>query len=491
MDITNCLPSPPQVLRLAMSLLNSSVLAPHRPVAEPHPSPVDFDIHINAETGFFPPRPLPRLPATFEIWEAALEEATSSLCLGDNDWDASKTKAGERWRADIASVSTESARAKNLGLTIEQWPVISTQSLQSNLRLQQRAHMVLAWLVHFYVHSMAPSEEVESILIPRALALPLVEVSRALNTAPVLTFADTVLWNWDLVDPSRPVTIENMRFRNLFSGTDDERNFYTTSARAELAGVEMLRIFNDYNNLPNVTDRVSITKIARDLAKLTTVIQEISSIIQSVRDVVDPHVFYWEVRPWFEGSQAKGPDEPGWIYEGVPNTHTLDLSGPSAGQSSVMHALDIFLDIDHKLKDRRYPTPSQDNKKADLGFMERMRLYMPGKHRDYLSYLSSTSRPIRDLARQTPALREPYDNAVMALKKLRDMHIRVACLYIVSMSRSAPPVGSGCPVSTMMAKLEKEKAEGKGPARGTGGNELSILLKAGRDATRRALLKDN
>jgi len=62
----------------------------------------------------------------------------------------------------------------------------------------------------------------------------------------------------------------------------------------------------------------------------------------------------------------------------VGDSDTLDLSGPSAGQSSVMHALDIFLDIDHKLKDRRSPAPSANNKKADLGFMERMRLYMPG-----------------------------------------------------------------------------------------------------------------
>jgi len=222
-----------------------------------------------------------------------------------------------------------------------------------------------------------------------------------------------------------------------------------------------------------------------------SVIEELNSIIQSVRNVVDPHIFYWEIRPWFEGSQSKGPTEPGWVYEGVADSDALDLSGPSAGQSSVMHALDIFLDIDHKLKDRRSPAPSLNNKRADLGFMERMRRYMPGKHREYLAHLAGTSRPIRDLALQTPALREPYDTAVMALKRLRDLHIRIACLYIVTMSRSTPPVGSGCPVSAMMAKLEKERASGKGPSRGTGGNELAILLKAGRDATRRAVLKNN
>ena len=351
--------------------------------------------------------------------------------------------------------------------------------------------MVLAWLVNFYVHSIPPSDIGELIYIPRSLAVPLVDISKILKIAPVLTFADTVLWNWDLVNPHLPVSIENMRFVNLFSGTEDERNFYTTSARAEFAGVEMLRIINDYANLPNVTDRASISTIARDLGKLKNVIEGIDTIIQAVRDVVDPHVFYWEIRPWYEGSQAKGPTEPRWIYEGVPDSDKLDLSGPSAGQSSVMHALDIFLDIDHKLRERRSPAPSPANKKANTGFMERMRLYMPGKHRDYLNHLASTSRPIRQLAKETRELREPYDAAVMALKKLRDMHMRIATLYIVSMSRSSPPVGCGCPVAAMMAKQEKEAAEGKGPARGTGGNELSALLKAGRDATRRAVLKDN
>jgi indoleamine 2,3-dioxygenase len=95
-----------------MSLLNASVLGPRCSVTDTRPSPTIFDVHINEDTGFFPPRPLPRLPATFQIWETALQEATQSLVLGDNDWDASKTRAGERWRTGIASVSTRFYRKK-------------------------------------------------------------------------------------------------------------------------------------------------------------------------------------------------------------------------------------------------------------------------------------------------------------------------------------------------------------------------------------------
>ena len=137
--------------------------------------------------------------------------------------------------------------------------------------------------------------------------------------------------------------------------------------------------------------------------------------------------------------------------------------------------------------------------------MTRMRKYMPGSHQAFLALIDRSSSPspayslpssVRDLAAQYPAqLHEPYNAAVMALKRFRDIHIRIACLYIVTQSRKAAGQGaaaaagagaasvtmmpSACP---MMAKKDRE------PIRGTGGNELASLLKACRDATTRALL---
>ncbi|KAJ7633000.1 Indoleamine 2,3-dioxygenase [Roridomyces roridus] len=473
MNVVDLLPSPHQYFTLAVELLQSTIANNRRSLSKRR-TPLDFDVDIN--TGFFPPQPLANLPPAYAAWELALSEASEKLSLGEDDSEdaLAKRASGEQWRSEILS-----------------WPVIDTEALHSNLRFLQRAHLVLAWLVHYFVHSAPPSNDDAPFVVPKSLAVPLVAVSRQLGIAPVLTFADTVLWNWELVDASLPVSIENMRFVNLFSGTEDELNFYTTSAKAEFRGIEMLRIIDEYNNLPNLTDLTTISKVSRDLTRLTAIINDISDIIQGVRAVVDPHVFYWDLRPWFEGSDAKGPEAPGWVYEGVPASEKLDLSGPSAGQSSVMHALDLFLDVDHKLRQRRYPAPSDSNKRADHGFMDRMRRYMPGKHREYLSSLASSPRPIRELALQTPALREPFDNAVSALKRLRDLHMRIACLYIVTMSRSTPGAHAGCPVASMMDRLQISRAAGKGPTRGTGGNELSLLLKAGRDATRRTLLKEN
>lgn len=351
--------------------------------------------------------------------------------------------------------------------------MLDVSRLYTHPDLLRRAHYVLAWLVHFYIHSQPPASDESPKKVPKALAVPLVEVSRHLGIAPVVTFADTVLWNCVSADPGQSLSMETLgsiRVINAFSGTDDERGFYISSAKAELRGIEMLRIFEEYRDLPNVDDLTTISKLSRDLVRLARIIDDISDIIQSVRTNCDPEIFYQFVRPWFVGSGA-GEGEARWIYEGVPESEQLDLDGPSAGQSSVMHALDIFLDIDHKHRQNRY-SASKTDKRVDRGFMDRMRRYMPGKHREYLSHLASMPKSIRDVASQVPALREPYDTAVGALKRLRDLHLRIACLYIVTMSYKCP----------MMRRL-------KGPSRGTGGNEVSILLKTGRDNTQRAMFK--
>ncbi|THG99972.1 hypothetical protein EW026_g2487 [Hermanssonia centrifuga] len=423
--------------------------------------PQHYDVDPN--TGCFPPEPLPQLPRPFSFWENALAEVQGVLYLGNDESDEAldKREAGENWRAQVRS-----------------WPVIETTVLHENIRYLQKAHMVLAFIMHFYVHSTPPTEDNSPIHIPRAICVPLVAVSQALGTAPVLTFADTVLWNWTFINPELPLSADNIRYVTLLSGTDAERAFYEVSGIVELKGVEMLQIIESFMLLPNTTDYASVAKISRDLSQLKKIVEELTDIFLSIRDAVDPKAFHWQCRPWWSGAPAPSSSQPEWIFEGVPKSATVDVSGPSAGQSTVMHALDVFLDIDHRLTQKRQPAPSESNKKADTGFMERMRRYMPRLHREYLARIGDVPQSVREVANATPTLREPYNAAVAALKRLRDVHIRIVTLYVVTMSHSAPPTDI------------KRKIQEEGIARGTGGNEASSLLKAGRDATTRAMLKD-
>ena len=209
-------------------------------------------------------------------------------------------------------------------------------SLYGDVRRLRRAHHVLAFLVQFYMHSIPPSTRSERLVVPASLAVPLVTVSDRLGIAPILTFADTVLWNWALVDPSKQLSPENIRSQTLFTQGQAEHNFYVCCASIELRGVEALRIINDYNNIISTSEADVIDRIADSLRRLSRVVDDLTTILQSVRATCDPHAFYFDIRPWFRGSDANGPDSPGWVYEGVNPSRHLELSGPSAGQSSTM-----------------------------------------------------------------------------------------------------------------------------------------------------------
>ncbi|KAF5357749.1 hypothetical protein D9756_001442 [Leucocoprinus leucothites] len=467
MVLLQLLLSPPHAVGtlfdVVLSLYNSYFPHPPRLSLPDRRSLGDFDVDLH--TGFFPPTPLPRLPPSFDLWENGLASATGRLCLGDDDSEEAKSKHvfGQTWRDDVGS-----------------WPLLSIAELETDLRLLQRAHYVLSWILHLYAHSV-PIFPVppEVVVVPKSIAVPLVEVSQLLGMAPVLTFADTVLWNYELINPAEPLSVTNIRFRHLFSGTEDEASFYRSSAKAELVGVEMLRVFDEYNRLsPNAGDYAAVSKVSRDLIRLSGIINEINEVIQSVRPTCDPHVFYWQIRPWYSGS---GSDGPCWKYEGVPNDDELLRSGPSAGQSSVMHALDIFLGVDHQTIRKK---GSVETKNQHSQFMEKMRLYMPKKHRDYLVSLSTSSQPIRELAKEESILRDPFNTAVAALQKLRSEHIKIACRYVVTMAHTQSAIG--CPIASMWSRLQKDGSSGN--ALGTGGNTVTSLLKHGRDATRQTAL---
>lgn len=298
-----------------------------------------------------------------------------------------------------------------------------------------------------------------------------------------MTYADTIIWNLELINPDGPTTPDNLQTETLFSETEDESAFYMSQVNCELRGAELLVCMEELSHLTlaEAKDPENVARVAGMLARLKFTIEELDRLIKSVRPLCEPHLFYWKIRPWFVGSTDDHP----WVFDG--EDAGTDLLGPSGGQSTLMHSIDAWLDVDHMLRYKRMPAPTETNKRADVGFMQRMWRYMPGPHRDFLHYVNATPVRLRNLAQEVPALRDPYDAAVMAMKRLRDAHIGIAVLYVVSAAKALPP---GCPLSMMVKAMEAKGPEGA-HSTGTGGSEVSTLLKAGRDATRRTMLKDN
>lgn len=339
--------------------------------------------------------------------------------------------------------------------------------------------------MHFYIRTLPEMED--DIRIPPPITVPLLQVCNHLQLPPVLTYSDDVLYNWALKDPdpfAPTPSLDNLRCLTLFTGTRDEEEFYLASARIEVRGVEALTLMRATMDEAFVGDDIAVRRITTYLHSLAEVIGDLTKLLLAVREGCDPQIFYNEIRPWFRGvdsdSQARK-----WVFEGIEMDPELEepieLSGPSAGQSSLVHALDIFLGVDKYSHASHVTGTSSDGPssvdgtsstsgKPSVAFLERMKSYMPRHHRAFLGHLQSNPRPLRALVESSDdaKLTEAYNTAVSALKVFRDAHVRIVAIYIVGPSRRSH--------------------QGGVEAKGTGGTSAIRFVKSVRDQTANAVI---
>ena len=396
--------------------------------------------------------------------------------------------------------------------------------------------------MHFYIHSLPPEAEIR---IPAPITLPLLQICVQLQLPPVITYSDDVLYNWALKVPSTEPTpaLDNLRCLTLFTGTRDEEEFYLSSARIELRGVDALEIMRATMDELFVGDTLAARRITRYLQSLVRVLDDLARLLLAVRDGCDPDVFYHVIRPWFNGADSGSKK---WSFDGLEGDDAAtglrvpaELSGPSAAQSSLIHALDTFLGVDHTSPSPAHspatpssssppvtPTPSLEARTPTATttatttahvppkapFLTRMRAYMPRHHRNFLRHLGAAPRPLRTAVAWMgdDALTEAYNAAVDALRRFRDAHLRIVALYIVGPSHRGAhhtsPTAS-TPRAQVTAADEVAVAEvcageksigietGTGEVtaaprllRGTGGTDLIKFLKGARDHTSEATL---
>ncbi|KAG8969469.1 hypothetical protein FRC03_002745 [Tulasnella sp. 419] len=422
--------------------------------------PFDLSIYTFDETtGAFPSQPLEKLDGPFDIYEELLDDGLArGLSLGEDmsDEALAQRAVGEEWRAKVRRIT-------NLDFT----------PLKNNRRRLQRAHHVLAFLVHLYVHSIPIGGP--DVVVPKSISRPLVDVSRWLGIAPILTYADTVLWNWRYQSDDLPFSSANMVFPTLFNastGADrDETEFYRCCAWIENRGFDatkiMAQVVKTLNTHNSGESKEGLYKEVSDLCwKLSDVVKDFTQILLSVREGCRPEAFYSSIRPWYRGYDPE--DGRRWVYEGVDDLASFPLSGPSAGQTTTLHALDAFLGVEHG-------DDSRD-------FMGKMLLYMPREQRRMLQHLGTQARTLRQVVVESPEVRDAYREVMKVMTEFRTEHLKVAVRYVVSPKKNGTLI---CPFSGMDATSSRQCPA---KSRGTGGNELSKLLKASRDATKKSAI---
>ncbi|KAG0256521.1 hypothetical protein DFQ27_005690 [Actinomortierella ambigua] len=528
-------------------------------IASPHDSesprrlPVLEDYDISPVTGFLPvDEPLGRLPDPyFAPWEQLFDQFNGLLL------------------------------ANRLRQRCNELPILDATRLTTKPE-QRRAYLMLCFLSHGYVWG---KHEVASETLPAALAVPWQTVADLLEIQPVLTHAAVVMWNWRLLYKDGPRDLSNIETLATASGSADESWFYLVTTAIEARGApalsKILRAFQAVRD----NDMATLTA---ELDEIQVIIADLVAILRRMFEKCDPYVFYWKVRPYLAGweNMAEAGLPNGVRYEGVDNGEYKKLAGGSAAQSSLIHALDIAFGVEHyptgfrpkaapgaqpaattatttttttttttapssssssssasdsdssmdgpkptsfnsyNLPAKGVSTTGQPAKgSSPNNFIQKMRFYMPGPHRSFLTHLTevanirqyvldkANAEPVGARSAAVAALVKSFDECVHQIKVFRDVHIQIVTLYIVMQANRGPSISHGgfhpgqaakaAPSSETPADaksnimypqrvifaphgLAKKQEKGNNVVRGTGGTDVLPFLKQSRTETNEA-----
>lgn len=345
------------------------------------------DYGVDPLTGFVPATPPPdRLPPGFEAWEAIAARLPPLIRSG-------------RIRAALRELEPVDTTALSPGGEAERAFLIAT----------------------LFANAWVWGGKEPDLVLPASVAAPLCALARAHDRPPILHYAGMALNNWRLLDPRAPIGVDNMHTQVALIGGVDEDWFFIASVGVELAAAPAVTLAHAAAQASLHGDDAGLTQTLQALAEA---MEPVIASLSTVRAWCDPDIYYRRVRPWFAG----WPD-PGVVYQGV-GPEPVKYVGGSAGQSSLMQAIDAALGVAHAGSAGAY--------------LNQLRAYMPVRHRRLVTDLERLSQVRARAAGGGGALQEAYNAAIGQTDSFRRRHVGLAQDFIVKPSGpSADQTGTG------------------------------------------------
>lgn len=291
--------------------------------------------------------------------------------------------------------------------------------------------------------------------LPACLAVPMVAVADRLDQQPLLPYSAYVLDNWALLDPGKPLDLDNIYMLQSFLGGQDEAWFVLVhvaiEAKAGAALAEMGPICKAVN-------KKDARHVQARLEKMADVWGDINAIFDRMPERCDPYIYFERVRPYIHGWKDNPALPDGIIYEGVPRYAGIGQAfrGQTGSQSSIVPSMDALLGIGH----------AADPLKA---YLDQLHIYRPKRHRAFIDDVRATSRLRHFITLDGAAeLVRAYNANVQAVADFRSRHLEYAASYINKQGKAA--LGNDTEV-------------------GTGGTPFMRYLKKHRDETRANLIQ--
>lgn len=272
-------------------------------------------------------------------------------------------------------------------------------------------YSILAMIMNRYIWCTGGKDANNYSDLPQIIGIPLFEVSEKLGITMVLTHAAVDLWNWRYKNDSETFCLDNIEVINSMTGNISESWFYKIMIAIEGNGGKLL------NELFIISKQNDLEKLNDFLIRLESNLAESVKIIKRMYDHCDPSYFFNQIRIYLSGS----------INDSLPNNVKVDLTpigkgililkynGGSAAQSTLIQVYDNFLGVTHEGETKQ--------------FLEKMRLYMPKAHTDFLYQINSIKDIV--LSSDDKNLIISYNKCVDKLNSFRCAHLGLVQAYIM------------------------------------------------------------
>ena len=305
-------------------------------------------------------------------------------------------------------------------------------------------------MVHysFMVQAFVWGEPNAPQTLPANLAVPMVALAEHLGQQPLLPYSGYVLDNWGLIDPSRPIDLDNIYMIQNFLNGQDENWFVLIHVAIEAAAGKVLAAFGPAIEASNAGDAATTRSILEGIGETW---KTINSIFDRMPERCDPYIYFERVRPYIHGWKDNPALPDGIIYEGVEKygTKAQAFRGQTGSQSSIVPAMDALMGVGHAADPLRE-------------FLDQLHIYRPPAHRRFIEDTRAASH-LRAFVEGAGdrGLTEAYNTIIQAIADFRTRHLEYAASYINKQQRAASgndtEVGTGG--TPFMRYLKKHRDE--------------------------------
>lgn len=271
---------------------------------------------------------------------------------------------------------------------------------------RNKAMSMLTMLIQAYIFE---TPDKPKTVVPAVLADSILQLCKTLQRYPMLTYADYVLHNWQLINPAGGFTLENIEPIATFTGSVDEAWFIKIHIAIEAACVPALRSAYDASLLhrqmiqnPALKTKENETTLLHYFQTITKALKEATTILLRMKEHCDGDYFFNTLRLFLQGWDEKCRV----TFEGNKAIH--QYKGPSGAQSSILPSLDSALGIRHDV---------------DGMFQQMMtfRQYMPSNHMSFIHTLTDQRLKLTPGV-DSEILFNALKEAVAAVQQFRYMH---------------------------------------------------------------------